>query len=196
MIREQLKTAFFIFFILTIITGIIYPLAITAVAQIFFHNQANGSLIVRDGSIIGSELIGQSFDDTKYFWSRPSATSPEPFNASSSSGANLGPSNPALLDNIKAHIVKLQKADPNNLLSIPVDLVTSSASGLDPQISPAAAHYQLPRVARERRMQEDTVRALIEKNTDGRFLGIIGEPVVNVLKLNLALDEAQKVQRQ
>lgn len=184
------------FIILTIVTGVIYPLVITGIAQVFFSHQANGSMLVRDGKVIGSELIGQSFDNPKYFLGRLSATSPQPFNATASSGSNLGPSNPALLDNIKARISNLQKADPDNKLPIPVDLVTASASGLDPHISLAAAYYQIPRVARERKMKEDIVRAIVNENTESRFLGVIGEPVVNVLKLNLALDDTRKVQRE
>jgi K+-transporting ATPase ATPase C chain len=193
MIREQLKTTILMFIILTIVTGVIYPLAITGIAQVFFHHQANGSIIVRDGTVIGSELIGQFFDDPKYFWGRISATTPTPFNAASSSGLNLGPTNPALLDIIRTRVSNLQKADAENKNPIPVDLATSSASGLDPHISLAAAYYQIQRVARERKMQQDAVRAIVQENTEDRFLGVIGEPVVNVLKLNLALDDAGKV---
>jgi K+-transporting ATPase KdpC subunit len=194
MIREQLKTTVLMFIILTIITGIIYPLVVTGIAQLFFHNQANGSMLVCDGKVIGSKLIGQSFDDPKYFWGRLSATSSEPFNAASSAGSNLGPSNSSLLDAIKARVSNLQKADAENKNPIPVDLVTSSASGLDPHISLASAYYQIPRVARGRKMNEDAVRAMVKENIEDRFLGVIGEPVVNVLRLNLALDSAGKVQ--
>jgi K+-transporting ATPase ATPase C chain len=196
MIREQLKTTVLMFIVLTIITGVIYPLAITGIAQAFFSHKANGSMLVRDGKVIGSELIGQAFDNPEYFWGRLSATSPGPFNAGASSGSNLGPSNPALLDNIKARISNLQKADPDSKIPIPVDLVTSSASGLDPHISLAAAYYQVPRVARERKMREDIVRNMVKQNSHDRFLGVVGEPVVNVLKLNIMLDDAEKVQRE
>jgi K+-transporting ATPase KdpC subunit len=196
MIREQLKTTILMFIILTIITGIIYPLIITGIAQLFFHNQANGSIIVRDGKVIGSSLIGQPFDNAGYFWGRLSATSGEAFNAASSTGSNLGPSNPALLDALKTRVSNLQAADPDNKMPVPVDLVTSSASGLDPHISLAAAYYQVPRIARERKMRQDVVRAIVQENIENRFLGVIGEPVVNVLRLNLALDDVQKVQRE
>jgi K+-transporting ATPase ATPase C chain len=195
MIREQLKTTILVFCILTIITGIIYPLAITGIAQLFFKSQANGSIIIRDGKVIGSSLIGQPFDDPGYFWGRPSATSPAAFNAASSSGSNLGPSNQALSDAVKTRVNNLHIADPDKKLPIPVDLVTSSASGLDPHISPAAAFYQIPRIARERKMQEDVVRAIVQENTENRFLGVIGEPVVNVLRLNLAIDSVDKVRK-
>jgi K+-transporting ATPase ATPase C chain len=174
---------------LTVITGILYPLFVTGAAQAVFHKQANGSLVYRDGSAIGSRLIGQQFDDPKYFWGRLSATSPAQFNASSSSGSNLGPSNPALVDEVNGRIKALKAADPGNAQLIPVDLVTSSASGLDPHISPAAAYYQISRVSRLRGLPQEAVRALVDQHTSGRFLGIIGEPVVNVLELNLALDK-------
>jgi K+-transporting ATPase KdpC subunit len=196
MIREQLKITILMFIILTIITGIIYPLVITGISQLFFHNQANGSIIVRDGKVIGSSLIGQPFDNAGYFWGRVSSTSGEAFNAASSTGSNLGPSNPALLDALKARVNNLQAVDPDNKIPIPVDLATSSSSGLDPHISLAAAYYQIPRIARERKMQQEVVRAIIQKNTENRFLGVIGEPVVNVLRLNLALDDVEKVQRE
>jgi len=176
------------FIILTIITGIIYPLVVTGISQLFFNHQANGSIIVRDGKVIGSSLIGQPFDNAGYFWGRLSATSGEAFNAASSTGSNLGPSNLALLDALKTRVSNLQSADPDNKIPIPIDLATSSASGLDPHISLAAAYYQIPRVARERKMQQDALRAIVWENTDKRFLGVIGEPVVNVLRLNLALD--------
>ena len=189
MFREQIRPAILSFFILTVITGIIYPLFVTGVAQVFFPRQANGSLIYREGKPVGSTLIGQSFDDPRYFWGRISATSPMPYNASSSSGSNIGPLNPALIDEVKARIKALQIVDPDNKALIPVDLVTSSASGLDPHISLAAAYYQVPRIARSRGLSEDMVKNIVKQHVSGRFLGLIGEPVVNVLEVNLALDE-------
>jgi potassium-transporting ATPase KdpC subunit len=192
MFKEQIKPAILTFLILTVITGIFYPLFITGISLLFFHDRANGSLIYRNGKPIGSSLIGQSFDNPKYFWPRPSATSPSPFNAASSSGSNLGPSNPALAETIKNRVKAYKAADPNNTNPIPVDLVTSSASGLDPHISLAGAYYQAPRVARLRNLPLDTVRAVIRQHTNKRFLSVLGEPVVNVLELNLALDEYKK----
>jgi K+-transporting ATPase ATPase C chain len=188
MFRANIRPTIVLFLLLTVITGFLYPLVVTGIAQTAFHHQAEGSLISsKDGKIVGSALIGQNFDDPKYFWGRLSATSPA-YNASASSGSNLGPSNPALLEEVKARIAALKAADPNNSDPIPVDLVTSSGSGLDPHISVAAAQYQLSRVARLRRLAPETVQRLMVENTQGRFLGIIGEPVVNVLQLNLALD--------
>ncbi len=172
----------------TLLTGLVYPLAVTGLAQLLFPHQANGSLIVRNGQVAGSELIGQQFTDPKYFWGRLSATAPFPYNASASSGSNLGPSNPALISEVEARIAALKAADPANTQPIPVDLVTSSGSGLDPNISVAAALYQVPRVARLRGLSEAVVRALVDKYTTGRFLGFLGEPRVNVLELNLELD--------
>lgn len=183
-----LRPALILFVILTIITGVIYPLVTTAVGQWWMPTQANGSLIEKDGSIVGSSLIGQSFTEAKYFWSRPSATGPYSHNAAASSGANQGPLNPALVDAVKGRVAALKEADPDNRLPIPVDLVTASASGLDPHISPAAAQYQLSRVAKARGLTDETVKKLIEDNTEMRQLGILGEPRVNVLQLNLALD--------
>jgi K+-transporting ATPase ATPase C chain len=192
MVREQIKPAILIFIILTVVTGIIYPILVTGIAELFFHNKANGSLIYRNGKPIGSALIGQSFDDPKYFWGRLSATTPVSYNASSSSGSNIGPSNSALFNEVKARIKALQAADPDNKIPIPVDLVTSSASGLDPHISLAAATYQILRVARARGLTQDMVRGIVDKHTSNRFLGLIGESVVNVLEVNLALDELKK----
>lgn len=185
---SQLRPAIVSFLVLTVVTGVVYPLAVTAVAQVAFPSQANGSLIVKDGKAVGSALIGQPFDDPKYFWGRLSATSPFPYNAAASSGSNLGPTNKALTDEVQARIDALKAADPGNIQPIPVDLVTSSGSGLDPDISPAAAEYQLNRVARARGMDPDKVRALAAQYTQGRQFFILGEPRVNVLQLNLALD--------
>jgi len=192
MFKGQIKQAILIFIVLSIITGIIYPCLITGIAQVFFLNQANGSLIYRSGKPIGSVLIGQAFDDPKYFWGRISATSPVSFNAASSSGSNLGPSNPVLLEAVKARIKALRIADPDNTIPIPVDLVTSSASGLDPHISLAAAYYQAARIARLRGLSQDSIKILITKHTSGRLFGLIGEPVINVLGLNLELDSYKK----
>jgi potassium-transporting ATPase KdpC subunit len=172
----------------TVLTGILYPLAITGIAQAAFGSAASGSLLWRNGKPIGSTLIGQNFSDPKYFWSRPSATTPQPYAGTASTGSNLGPLNPALTDGIKAHIQALRAADPGNTAPIPVDLVTASASGLDPQESVAAALYQAPRVARVRGLQLRAVRTVISAHVQGRWLGAFGEPRVNVLELNLALD--------
>ncbi|HEY3343495.1 MAG TPA: potassium-transporting ATPase subunit KdpC [Anaerolineaceae bacterium] len=185
---QQLKPALIVFGVLTLLTGLIYPVFITGVAQAIFPAQANGSLIPKNGQMVGSTHIGQPFDDPKYFWGRLSATAPYPYNAAASSGSNLGPSNPALVQEVQARIDALRKADPGNPQPIPVDLVTSSASGLDPDISPAAALYQAPRVARVRGMDVSKVKDLIAQNTQGRQLGFLGDPTVNVLALNTALD--------
>lgn len=192
MFRDHIKPAIFIFIILTVITGILYPLFVTGIAQLFFRNKANGSLIYQNGEPIGSSLIGQQFDDPRYFWGRLSATSPVQFNSASSSGSNLGPSNPALVEAVQARIKALKLADPDNKNSIPIDLVTSSASGLDPHISLASAYYQIPRIARLRELPQDTVETIVCKHTTDRLLGIIGEPVVNVLETNIELDEYKK----
>jgi len=192
MIRQQVKPAILSFVILSVITGILYPLFITGVARVFFHHQATGSLIYRDGKPIGSSLIGQPFDDPQYFWGRLSATSPVFFNAAASSGANVGPRNPALIAAVNNRIKALRSADPGNQDSVPVDLVTSSASGLDPHISLAAAYYQAPRIARVRGMTQESVKSMISAHRQGRWLGVLGEPVVNVLELNLALDAHKK----
>ena len=185
---RQFRTAIIFLVVFTVITGVIYPLIVTGVAQTFFHKQANGSLITSNGEVVGSELIGQQFSDPKYFWGRLSATSPVPYNAASSSGSNLGPENPALQTEVQARIDALKAVDPNNTLPIPVDLVTSSGSGLDPDISVAAADYQINRVAQYRNLTVVQVSALVKQFTTGRTFGILGEPRVNVLKLNLALD--------
>ena len=192
MFKGQIKQAILIFIVLSIITGIIYPLFITGIAQVFFRSQANGSLIYRNGKPVGSILIGQAFNEPKYFWGRISATSSVFFNAASSSGSNLGPSNPALVEAVKTRIKALRVADPDNTSPIPVDLVTSSASGLDPHISLGAAYYQAARIARLRGLSQDSIKILITKHTSGRLFGFIGEPVVNVLELNLALDAYKK----
>ncbi len=188
---DQLKTASLLFMILTVITGVAYPLLVTGIAQVLFPHQADGSLIAgKDGKPLGSELIGQPFSDPKYFWGRPSATSPQAYNGAASSGSNLGPTNPALMDQVKARIAALHAADPSQKAPVPVDLVTTSGSGLDPHISPAAALYQVERVAAARHLSAARVRALVHRCTEGRQLGILGEPRVNVLVLNLALDGA------
>jgi K+-transporting ATPase ATPase C chain len=194
---SQLRPAFLMLSIFTIITGVIYPLVITGIAQVVFPRQANGSLIVIDGKAYGSELIGQQFDDPKYFWGRLSATGTFPYNAfnaknlTASSGSNYGPLNPALMEMVRARVDVLRAADPDNSIPIPVDLVTASASGLDPHISVAAALYQVHRVASTRGLSEAEVTSLVEKYTQGRQFGFLGEPRVNVLLLNLALDGLQ-----
>jgi potassium-transporting ATPase KdpC subunit len=185
---KHLRPAVVMLALFTLITGVGYPLAVTLVAQTLFADKAQGSLLVKDGTVVGSRLIGQPFEDPKYFWSRPSATSPFPYNAASSSGSNLGPTNPALTQAVQKRVDALRAADPGNTVPVPVDLVTASASGLDPHISPAAALYQVGRVARARHLDEPTVRALVDAHTEGRQLGVLGEPRVNVLLLNLALD--------
>jgi K+-transporting ATPase ATPase C chain len=187
----HLRTAILSLIILTIITGLLYPLAVTGAAQFLFPRQANGTLIVRNGQPVGSELIGQPFDDPKYFWGRLSATSPYPYNAAASSGSNLGPTNEALLKAVKDRVDALRAADPDNITPVPIDLVTASGSGLDPHISQAAADYQIRRVANARGMTDGAVHALVEQSTEGRQLGFLGERRVNVLRLNLALDSVR-----
>lgn len=184
---QQLRAAVVLFVGLTLVTGLVYPVAVTGLAQVLFPAGANGSLIERGDRVVGSRLIGQPFGGVGYFWSRPSATSPSPYNAAASSGSNLGPLNPALTEGIQARIAALHAAAPENKLEIPVDLVTASASGLDPHITPAAAEYQVARVARERQISEQVVRDLVRVHTSGRQWGFLGEPRVNVLELNLAL---------
>jgi K+-transporting ATPase ATPase C chain len=186
--KTLIRPAVSVFVVLTLITGLIYPLAVTGIGKLAFPEQAAGSLILKDGKPVGSALIGQNFSDPKYFWARPSATGPMAYNASGSSGSNQGPLNPALVDAVKSRVDALKAADPGNTLPVPVDLVTASASGLDPHISVAAAQYQASRVARVRGVAPDALRALIEHHTEGRLLGVLGEARVNVLALNLELD--------
>ena len=187
--KNILRPVLVLFFILTLITGVAYPLIVTGVAKSLFPTQASGSIIMRDGKPIGSELIGQNFTDPKHFWGRPSATGPMPYNASASSGSNQGPLNPALTAAIKTRVEALRAIDPGNTQRVPVDLVTASASGLDPHISPAAANYQINRVAKARGLAAEKVQALVNARTDMPWFGFIGEPRVNVLKLNLGLDK-------
>lgn len=192
---SQLRPALVSLGLFTLLTGVLYPFIVTGLAQVLFPGQANGSIIMRNGQAVGSELIGQPFDDPKYFWGRLSATSPAPYTAfnaeklTGSSGSNYGPLNPALLDAVQSRIKALREADPANRAPIPVDLVTASGSGLDPHISPGAAAYQIGRVARARGMSEATVRQVVAQHTAGRTLGLLGEPRVNVLAVNLALDQ-------
>jgi K+-transporting ATPase ATPase C chain len=182
------RPALVLFVLLSALTGLIYPMAVTGAAKAVFPAQAAGSLVVLDGTTVGSKLIGQNFSDPKHFWGRPSATAPQPYNASASGGSNLGPLNPALVDAVKARIEALRAADPGNTAPVPIDLVTASASGLDPDISPAAARYQAARVARVRGVPVEQVDALVASHTQAPLWGLLGEPRVNVLALNLALD--------
>ncbi|MDB5295960.1 MAG: potassium-transporting ATPase subunit [Phycisphaerales bacterium] len=188
--RAYVRPAIVMFVLLTVLTGVIYPAAVTAVAAVAFPREARGSLIRAEpgGRPLGSALIGQPFSDPKYFWPRPSATAPVAYNASAGSGSNLGPTNPALADAVRARVAALRAADPGNVAPVPVDLVTASASGLDPHVSPAAARFQVDRVARARRRPADEVARLVDRFTEPRTFGVLGEPRVNVLLLNLALD--------
>lgn len=189
---HHVRSALVLLGLLTLLTGLTYPLAVTGVAQVIFPRQANGSLILKDGKPVGSELIGQPFDDPKNFWGRPSATTPFPYNAGASTGSNQGPTNPDLHKAVKERVEALRAADPGNTAPVPIDLVTASASGLDPHISPAAALYQIRRVARARGLDEAAVRQLVERHVEERTFGLLGEPRVTVLLLNLALDREQK----
>lgn len=186
--KKDLVTAVLLFVLMTAVTGVAYPLAITGIAQFAMPEQANGSLMRQRDRPVGSALVGQPFSEPKYFWSRPSATSPQPYNGLASSGSNQGPTNPALADAARGRIEALRAADPDNRRPVPADLVTASGSGLDPHISPAAAEYQVGRVARARGLQPDAVRRLVAQHTEGRDFGILGQPRVNVLALNLTLD--------
>jgi len=185
---DQLRPAVVVLVVLTVVTGVAYPLLVTGLAQLVFPSQANGSLIVRDGKAVGSALIGQPFDDPRYFWGRLSATVPFAYNAGASSGSNYGPLNPAFHAAARARLDALREADPDSKAPVPVDLVTASGSGLDPHISPAAAQFQVARVAKARKLDEGRVRQLVQAHTEGRQLGVLGEPRVNVLRLNLELD--------
>ena len=185
------RPALALFVLMSAITGLLYPMAVTGVAKAMFPSQAAGSLIVLDGTTVGSRLIGQNFSDPKHFWGRPSATAPQPYNATASGGSNQGPLNPALTDAVKARVEALRAADPGNTAPVPVDLVTASASGLDPDISPAAAQYQAARVARVRGVPIEQVNALIASNTQAPLFGLLGESRVNVLSLNIALDKVK-----
>jgi len=187
--KTILRPALVLFALLSLLCGVLYPYAIAGIARLLFADQAAGSMVVRAGVPVGSSLIGQAFSSPRYFWGRPSATSPMPNNAASSGGSNLGPANPAQIDAVKGRVEALRAADPGNAAPIPVDLVTASASGLDPDISVAAARYQAPRIARERNLAPDAVRGLIDRNAKAQYLGFFGEPRVNVLALNVALDE-------
>ena len=187
--KTLIRPAVTLFLLLSVITGLLYPLLVAGIGQAAFPAQAAGSLIERDGKPVGSRLIGQNFTDPKYFWGRPSATAPQPYNAAASGGSNLGPLNPALKETVASRVQALRAADPGNTRPVPVDLVTASASGLDPQISPAAAEYQVARVARARGLAPEIVRKLVATWTEDRQWGVFGEPRVNVLELNLTLDQ-------
>ena len=193
--KTLFRPAITLFILLSVITGLIYPLLVTGISQALFPNQAAGSLIERDGKWIGSRLIGQNFTHPKYFWGRPSATAPQPYNAAASGGSNLSPLNPALKEAVEARVKALHEADPGNTRPVPVDLITASASGLDPHISPAAAAYQVARVAQARGLTPDAVQTLVAQHTEERQWGVFGEPRVNVLELNLALDDWQSASR-
>jgi K+-transporting ATPase ATPase C chain len=185
---SELRPALVVFALMTLLTGILYPLVVTGVGQIVFGRQANGSQIIEGERIVGSRLLGQPFSRPEYFWSRPSATAPQPYNGAASGGSNQGPTNPALESVVKDRIASLRAVDPGNTAPLPVDLVTASGSGLDPHVSPAAADYQVARVARARGVSEQQIRELVRQATAGRTFGILGEPRVNVLELNLSLD--------
>lgn len=187
--KTLIRPALTLFALLTLLTGIVYPLAVTGIARLVFPDQAAGSLLLKEGKPVGSTLIGQHFSDAKYFWGRPSATGPMPYNAANSGGSNLGPLNPALADAVKGRVAALKTVDPGNTAPVPVDLVTASASGLDPHISLAGARYQVARIARVRGVAPEVVQALVERHREGRVLGVFGEARVNVLALNLALDQ-------
>jgi K+-transporting ATPase ATPase C chain len=191
-VKSALRSGFVLFLLLSLLTGAAYPGLVTLVARVAFPHRANGSLILRDGHVQGSRLIGQPFRDARYFWGRPSATTPTPYNALSSGGSNLGPTNPAQDKAVKARLAELHAAHPDARIPVPVDLVTASASGLDPHISPAAAQYQVPRVARARGLAEERVLQLVRACTEGRTLGLLGEPRVNLLRLNLTLDNTER----
>jgi K+-transporting ATPase ATPase C chain len=188
-----IRPAIVLFLIMTAITGIAYPLVVTGIAQLVFPDQAGGSLVMKGGNAVGSWLIGQNFSDPKYFWSRPSATSPQPYNGTGSTASNLGPLNPALMDGIKKNIDALHAADPSNTGPVPVDLVTASGSGLDPELSLAGARYQVARVAQVRGLSQAAVQRLVDSHARGKWLGLLGEPRVNVLELNMALDDLTAV---
>lgn len=189
--KAQLRPCLVLFTLLTLLTGVAYPALITVIAQVVFHDQANGSVLERDGKSVGSVLIGQTFEDPSYFWGRPSATGPTGYNSAASSGSNLGPTNPASLDAIKGRVESIRAAHSDQTGPVPVDLVTASGSGLDPHISPAAAEYQVSRVAKARELPVEKIRELVAQHTEGRTLGVLGEPRVNVLKLNLGLNDAR-----
>ena len=188
--KALIRPAISLFVVLTVVTGVVYPLAVTGAAKAAFPRQAGGSLIEQNGKIVGSSLIGQNFSDPKFFWGRPSATSPMAYNGQGSGGSNLGPLNPALIDAIKGRVEALRAADPGNKAPVPVDLVTTSASGLDPEISVAAAEYQVPRIARLRQLSPEVVQGIVARHTQERLFGLLGEPRVNVLDMNLDLQHA------
>ncbi len=190
--KRELRPALLMFLVLTVITGALYPIGVTGIAGLLFPNQVDGSLIRKEGEVVGSQLVGQPFDDPKYFWGRPSATGPFPYNASASSGSNLGPANDVLKKAVADRVAALKSADPENTDPVPVDLATAAGSGLDPHITPASAEYQVGRVAKRRGLEEEVVRGLIARQTEGRQFGVLGEQRVHLLGLNLALDDLTK----